>query len=818
MRKSLIIIICCLFLFNTSQSSAQDDHIFQVLTVPSDGTIVWSDPFPSDYYNYCIEVTGTFQYWYPAQPGAIADAGYAETTASGNPGWTNLKNHSLDFLLNDISAAFAGAGFSSKHIYKFNWSGKGTSLKFQIKDGYYGDNNGGLTVTIYKGGDCSQVTSYMDFLDGQPFENGVIEKGQKVNISWWTHWGGSVRISLLKGGGYGDNGWIPYSLIRTITESTANDEGYEWTVPEDLEPGDDYRIYLESHWDEFIEVKSDVFTIKAPSQNYFHEFDVPADGTKMWSRSLKSGKYYRITSWGDYDCHDFIGGADAENASLARYGIYDWVNLKGGLFELLVDERDNRWSTPPNHLSWYENSPNVNVATILRSGHDSPLNFQIYDEYYDENSGELHITIEELSSSEVPDFISILKPQGFHSFKAGEEFKFIWDSNLGGSVQITFDNGYIVKNSTPNDGRYVWTIPHNYPHNGYNQAVIQSLSNGNIVGVSEFFYIDAPDETRVDKFEVPATGQVVKSKVLAPGQKYTIRAQGYYYYWWPENGYAIADAGYMLSHIEQAHVFGWDGPPANFVLRLLVNGEKVKWGDEPQPITHTYEYEFIGKGEPVTFQILDEYYGDNKGELEITIESEENALPVELVTFDYTMLANNKVQLKWITATETNNFGFEIQRRNHNTAFKKIGFVEGHGTTTTPQNYQFTEQKPAKAGDSYRLKQLDTDGAFEFSEVLIISMASPTRFELLQNYPNPFNASTVLKYRLPETAQAKLAIYNLKGQEIMTLVDYRQNQGEHGITWNGHTNQGVSAATGIYFYKLFIDNRVVATRKLAFLK
>lgn len=811
MRKSLITFACCFTLFNFSQSFAQDDHIFQVLTVPSDGTIIWSNPLPSEYYNYCIEVTGTFQYWYPAQPGAIADAGYAETTASGNPGWTNFKNHTLDFLLNDISAAFTGAGFSSKHIYKFNWSGNGTSLKFQIKDGYYGDNNGGLTVTIYKGGDCSQVTSYMDFLDGQPFENGVIEKGQKVNISWWTHWGGSVKISLLKGGGYGDNGWIPYSLIRTITESTANDEGYEWTVPEDLEPGDDYRIYLESHWDEFIEVKSGIFTIKEPSQSYFHEFDVPADGTKMWSRSLKSGKYYRIICSGTYIWQEGWSWADSELAFPHSLGIPGWVNLRDNRFELLVDERDNNWET--SFLDAHNNK-------ILRSGHNAPLNFKINDDYYDDNEGELHITIEEFSESEVPDFISIIKPQGLHSFKPGEEFRFQWDSNLSGDVQISLD-GYVVKNKTSNDGVERWTIPSNFSNGGYNKAYITSLSKPNIVGISEQFYIDVPQGIIIDQIKVPANGNVVSSKPLTPGQKYKIKVKGFYYFWWPENASAIADAEYSLVLIEQAHAFEWQ-QSTDSKFELLVNGKDVAWSseqdNEPDKYYHEYQYELTGTGEPVTFQILDEYYGDNKGELEVTIESEDSALPVELVTFDYVMLADNKVQLKWVTATETNNFGFEIQRRNHNTAFKKIGFVEGHGTTTTPQNYQFTEQKPAKAGDSYRLKQLDTDGAFEFSEVLIISMKSPTHFELLQNYPNPFNASTVLKYRLPETAQVKLAIYNLKGQEIMTLVDYRQNRGEHGITWNGHTNQGVSAATGIYFYKLFIDNRVVATRKLAFLK
>lgn len=91
------------------------------------------------------------------------------------------------------------------------------------------------------------------------------------------------------------------------------------------------------------------------------------------------------------------------------------------------------------------------------------------------------------------------------------------------------------------------------------------------------------------------------------------------------------------------------------------------------------------------------------------------------------------------------------------------------------------------------------------------------RFELAQNYPNPFNAATRIDFSIPERGDVYLAIYNLLGQRIATLVNKKMNAGSHSLTWNGTDDRGESVASGIYFYKLESKDRVQA-RKLVLMK
>ena len=120
-------------------------------------------------------------------------------------------------------------------------------------------------------------------------------------------------------------------------------------------------------------------------------------------------------------------------------------------------------------------------------------------------------------------------------------------------------------------------------------------------------------------------------------------------------------------------------------------------------------------------------------------------LPVELTSFSVTSQAS-KIILNWATATETNNLGFEIQRMRENSEWENIGFVEGYGTTTEPKEYSYFDDVSTVQYTSliYRLKQIDFDGGFEYSDVVEVEVV-PTQFELSQNYPNPFNPSTTIQ-------------------------------------------------------------------------
>ena len=147
--------------------------------------------------------------------------------------------------------------------------------------------------------------------------------------------------------------------------------------------------------------------------------------------------------------------------------------------------------------------------------------------------------------------------------------------------------------------------------------------------------------------------------------------------------------------------------------------------------------------------------------------------PVELVAFEAEAQADF-VSLTWQTASESNNYGFEIQRRESDQDYVQIGFVTGAGTSDEPQMYSFIDTDIYPAEFEYRLKQIDTDGQFVYSQPTFAAVEGPRAFALHQNYPNPFNAETTFKYEVPRLQQGEqveaqfdvsLTVYNLLGQK-----------------------------------------------------
>ncbi|MFN3874248.1 MAG: hypothetical protein ACK4R9_14725, partial [Ignavibacterium sp.] len=124
-----------------------------------------------------------------------------------------------------------------------------------------------------------------------------------------------------------------------------------------------------------------------------------------------------------------------------------------------------------------------------------------------------------------------------------------------------------------------------------------------------------------------------------------------------------------------------------------------------------------------------------------------SAVPVELSSFNASV-AENKIYLNWTTSSEINNLGFEIQRKvlNQNSDWKKIGFVNGSGTTTEKISYSFLDENPVTGTILYRLKQIDYDGAYKIYPSVMIEYNIPTQFVLNQNYPNPFNPNTKISW------------------------------------------------------------------------
>lgn len=181
----------------------------------------------------------------------------------------------------------------------------------------------------------------------------------------------------------------------------------------------------------------------------------------------------------------------------------------------------------------------------------------------------------------------------------------------------------------------------------------------------------------------------------------------------------------------------------------------------------------------------------------------DNATPVELASFSAQVSAQ-AINLSWTTATESNNFGFDIERSVDAMSFSKIGFVKGNGNSLSLKKYEFADQNISAAVESYyyRLKQIDTDGAFDYSPTLQVALVKPETFKLGQNFPNPFNPETTISYELPASSQVTLTIFNMKGQVIRSLVSGQMSAGFHSVVWNGKNDLGQNAASGIYLYQL----------------
>jgi hypothetical protein len=187
-------------------------------------------------------------------------------------------------------------------------------------------------------------------------------------------------------------------------------------------------------------------------------------------------------------------------------------------------------------------------------------------------------------------------------------------------------------------------------------------------------------------------------------------------------------------------------------------------------------------------------------------------VPVELTSFTADVNNNGTVTLNWETATELNNLMFEIERADENNEFRTIGYVDGAGTTTEPQQYSYIDATVNTGTYTYRLKNVDFDGRYYFSDPVEVDVKGPLSFALQQNYPNPFNPSTNINFSVPEAGDIKLAVYNIVGEEVAVLVDGFTEAGFYNVTFDA-----TSLPSGVYLYKLQSANSV-ETKKMMLLK
>ncbi|NUM71514.1 MAG: T9SS type A sorting domain-containing protein [Ignavibacteriaceae bacterium] len=210
---------------------------------------------------------------------------------------------------------------------------------------------------------------------------------------------------------------------------------------------------------------------------------------------------------------------------------------------------------------------------------------------------------------------------------------------------------------------------------------------------------------------------------------------------------------------------------------------------------------------------LEVVYGEGTGLVApLVIIDKTGIVPVELSSFSASV-TDNKVNLTWVTETETNNYGFDIERKTANGQFEKIGFVAGKVNSTARTVYNFTDETAAAGVYSYRLKQIDLDGSFAVSQVIEVDLNAPFAFTLDQNYPNPFNPVTTIRFGLATDSEVSLKVFSMTGELVATLVNGEfKNAGSYAVAFNA-----ANLPSGTYVYRLEAGNNIV-TKKMTLLK
>lgn len=195
-----------------------------------------------------------------------------------------------------------------------------------------------------------------------------------------------------------------------------------------------------------------------------------------------------------------------------------------------------------------------------------------------------------------------------------------------------------------------------------------------------------------------------------------------------------------------------------------------------------------------------------------TLGSTNTPLPVELVSFSALTLEKGVI-LNWVTASEIQNQGWNVERKYSDSEWTNIGFISGSGTSTEIKNYSFIDEKVKDGIVSYRLKQLDYSGEYSYSDIVEVDIKIlPVEFALEQNYPNPFNPSTTINFEVPKASHINISVYNAIGEKVAIIANELFEAGRYSKTFDAS-----NLSTGLYIYRLSSDDAVF-TKKMILIK
>jgi hypothetical protein len=273
------------------------------------------------------------------------------------------------------------------------------------------------------------------------------------------------------------------------------------------------------------------------------------------------------------------------------------------------------------------------------------------------------------------------------------------------------------------------------------------------------------------------------------------------------------DGVILLNHSTSATIHGiWYRETGTAPSEITRTGTGSPPGTGPYSMTGVNVTSLGESGSSAAGGSLSLFGSGNSGTWEITtsgtpgnVNTNQTSLPVELTTFSVSIIKHG-VKLNWTTETEVNNDGFEIERNKLVTSsqkleWEKIGFVEGHGNSNSIKNYEYIDRNITAGSYSYRLKQIDNDGSFDYSKTIDVEFDVVQNYELSQNHPNPFNPVTNITYSLTKEGFVRLDLYNVLGEKVRNIINEMKTAGVHTVIFDSK-----QLNSGIYFYKIDVNN------------
>lgn len=378
----------------------------------------------------------------------------------------------------------------------------------------------------------------------------------------------------------------------------------------------------------------------------------------------------------------------------------------------------------------------------------------------------------------------------------------IWRSSYISSVQQTTDGGYILTDSysiikTDSNGDTLWTKSYINPTGDssfFNYSVQQTTDGGYIIAG----FKNTTNSNSVSIIKTNSFGDTLWTKAYDYWNGYD--CYGYSVKQTSDSGYIVSGGISTNQYYHEAFLIKTDSAGDTLWTKTFGEGEYGAGYSVHQ--TNDGGYVFVG----TTYE-----YSDSSDIYLIKTLPDGTVVPVELMLF--TAIADGKeVILKWSTSSELNNLGFEIQRSVNGKEYFSVGFASGHGTTSEQQNYIFADKNLDNGNYYYRLKQVDYNGSYEYSDVVEVEWRAFNSYLLEQNFPNPFNPTTTIGFGLQNKSNVKITILNAIGEEVAIVLNEEREAGYDQLEFNAN-----NLPSGVYFYRLQAGS-FIETKKMLLLK